>query len=257
MPRRATIARMAQPATRQLVGVRAVLLDFYGTLARDVAPVVIDDVMQEHGYVLPDHLREMWWNGDVDGIEHGDESLSREHYIEWQRSRLLSLLGEADVHPGEYDVILAKLQAGREGRVLEPYPEAAAVLTELRGRGLRLAVCSNWDWDLEPAVTEAGLRDLVDLLVSSAWAGARKPHPKIFHTTLEQLAVGAGEAVFVGDTWRPDVDGPRAVGITPVYLERDDHWPDATAPTNANRGDGDGADHVIRARDLNVLLELL
>src|SRR6185295_16306937 len=57
-----------------------------------------------------------WWSGDIDGIEHGDESLSREHYVEWQRGRLLSLLGEADVHPGEYDVILAKIQAGREGR---------------------------------------------------------------------------------------------------------------------------------------------
>ena len=235
---------------------KAVLLDFYGTLARDVAPVVIDDVMQEHGYVLPDHLREMWWNGDVDGIEHGDESLSREHYIAWQRRRLLSLLGEADVHPGEYDVILAKLQAGREGRALEPYPEAAGVLTELRTRGVSLAVCSNWDWDLEPAVAEAGLRHLVDVLVSSAWAGARKPHPKIFRTTLEQLGVGADEAVFVGDTWGPDVDGPRALGITPVYLERDDHWPDTTAPSpTIGTTNGDGG-HVIRARDLNALLEM-
>ena len=111
--------------------------------------------------------------------------------------------------------------------------------------------------DLEPAVAEAGLRDLVDVLVSSAWAGARKPHPKIFRTTLEQLGVGADEAVFVGDTWGPDVDGPRALGITPVYLERDDHWPDTTAPASpiGTTDDTDGG-HVIRARDLNVLLEM-
>jgi putative hydrolase of the HAD superfamily len=231
---------------------RAVLLDFYGTLARDIAPFQIDDVMREHGYDLPDHVREIWWSGDVDGIEHGDESRSRDHYVAWQEVRLLGMLAEADVHPGEYEVILAKLHAGRAARVLEPYAEAAAVLSELRSRGVRLAICSNWDWDLEPAVTEAGLRDLVDLLVSSAWAGARKPHPRIFRSTLEQLDVRAEDALFVGDTWGPDVEGPRALGMTAVYLERDGHWPDTTAPP-ATALD---ADLVLRARDLTALLEL-
>ena len=138
----------------------ALLVDFYGTLARDVSPFHIDTVMRERGYTLPDHLREIWWNGDVDGIEHGDESLSREHYVAWQRGRLLSMLGEADVHPGEHEAIIAELQAGHAARALEPYPEAATVLGELRRRGVRVAICSNWDWDLEPAVTEAGLRGL-------------------------------------------------------------------------------------------------
>ena len=209
--------------------------------------------MQRPRVHAPDHLREIWWSGDVDGIEHGDESLSREHYVTWQRGRLLSMLGEADVHPGEHDAILAELQAGRDGHVLEPYPEAAAVLAELRAAGLRLAVCSNWDWDLEPAVTEAGLRDGVDLLVSSAWAGARKPHPKIFRITLEQLGVDADEAVFVGDTWGPDVEGPRAFGITPVYLERDGHWPDTDPPIARRRSTSTSGQS---ARDLNGVLEV-
>ena len=166
---RATIGSMpSRPGEFQ-----AVLFDFYGTLARDVAPFHIDAVMSEHGYELPDHLREIWWSGDIDGIEHGDESRSREDYIAWQQVRLLGMLAEADVHPGEYEVILAKLHAGRAARVLEPYPEAAGVLAALRSRGLQLAVCSNWDWDLEPAVAEAGFGAAVDVLVSSAWAGAQ------------------------------------------------------------------------------------
>jgi putative hydrolase of the HAD superfamily len=115
-----------------------------------------------------------------------------------------------------------------------------------------LAICSNWDWDLEPAVTEAGFRDSVDVIVSSAWAGARKPHPKIFQWTLDQIGVDAHGTVFVGDTWGPDVEGPRALGMTPVYLERDGHWPDTTAPSPELID----ASQVIRARDLNRLLEL-
>ncbi len=232
---------------------RAVLFDFYGTLARDVAPFHINDVMSEHGYELPSHLSEIFWSGDIDGIEHGHASGSREDYVAWQQTRLLGMLAEADVHPGEYEVILAKLHAGRAARVLEPYADAAPVLAALRSRGLRLAICSNWDWDLEPAVAEAGFGDAVDVVVSSAWAGARKPHPRIFRSTLEQLGADPHGTVFVGDTWGPDVEGPRALGMTPVYLERDGHWPDTTAPAP----DVVEASHVVRARDLNVLLELL
>ena len=237
--------------------IRAVLLDFYGTLARDAATSFhIDDVMQEHGYELPDHLREMWWSGDIDGREHIDASRSRDHYIAWQQERLLGMLAEADVHPGEYEVILAKLHAGRAERSLEPYPEARVVLDELRSRGLRLAVCSNWDWDLESAVHEAGLHDAFDVLVSSAWAGARKPHPRIFRYTLDQLGVDATDALFVGDTWGPDVEGPLALGMTPVYLERDGHWPDTTVPASETTR-SPGAGDVARTRDLTGLLEML
>jgi len=68
--------------------------------------------------------------------------------------------------------------------------------------------------------------------VSSAWAGARKPHPRIFEHTLTKLGVAAGAAVFVGDTWGPDVVGPRAMGMTALYLRREDRWPDEAAPAD-------------------------
>jgi putative hydrolase of the HAD superfamily len=66
--------------------------------------------------------------------------------------------------------------------------------------------------------------------VSSAWAGVRKPHPRVFEHTLTKVGAEASEAVFVGDTWGPDVAGPRSMGMTTVYLRRDGHWPDPTAP---------------------------
>ncbi|HEX6312863.1 MAG TPA: HAD family hydrolase [Acidimicrobiia bacterium] len=209
----------------------AVLLDFYGTLARATHWVSIDDVLVDHGYEpLPPEALHRWWNEGVDGVEHLEHSRSRDHYIAWQRERLLAMLAETDVHPGEYEQIFEKLRAGAAQRVLEAYPEVPDVLRDLRSRGLRLAICSNWDWDLADAVDEAGLTELVDVQVSSAWAGARKPHPRIFRSTLEQVDVPAAETLFVGDSWGPDVEGPRAVGMTPAYLVRDGHWPDPGAP---------------------------
>ena len=78
-----------------------------------------------------------------------------------------------------------------------------------------------------PRWPRPGSADCVDLLVSSAWAGraeaASQDLPLDARAARRRRATAA---VFVGDTWGPDVEGPRALGITPVYLERDGHWPD-------------------------------
>ena len=210
----------------------AVLLDFYGTLARATSWLSVDVVLAEHGVELPDNVRRRFWQGELDGVEHLEHSQSRDHYVKWQQDRLLSMLAETDLHPGEYEIVTQKLRDGNEQRSLEAYDETAEVLADLRDRGLALAICSNWDWDLAEAVEEARLTDAVDVVVSSAWAGARKPHPRIFEHTLAKISVDPRAVVFVGDTWGPDVVGPRAFGMRPVYLRREDHWPDDTAPAD-------------------------
>ena len=93
-----------------------------------------------------------------------------------------------------------------------PTTRCPACSTTLRRAGVGLAICSNWDWDLEPAVAETGLDGWFDTLVSSAWAGARKPHPRIYRYLLEQTGLDPAEMLFVGDTWGPDVEGPARGG---------------------------------------------
>lgn len=230
---------------------QAIFLDFYGTLARSTQWLSIDVVLAEHGVELPEDVRNRYWNEGIDGIEHLEHSQSRDHYVEWQRQRVLAMLAETDVHPGEYEVILDKFRQGNETRVLEAYPEVPGVLDGLRDQGLHLAICSNWDWDLTEAVDEVGLVDRVDVIVSSAWAGARKPHPRIFEHTLAKVGVAPDSVLFVGDTWGPDVVGPRAAGMTPVYLQRDGHWPDDTAPADLESED------IRLAPDLSTLLSMV
>ena len=176
---------MPAPAPRP----RVVVFDFFGTLAHATASVGLDEILARHGHTIPDHLQEMWWSGDIDGTEHVEQSpqprplpglAARAAW--WRCSR------EADVHPGEHEQILDDLAAGRRRRVLEAYDEVPGVLAELRARGVGLVVCSNWDWDLEPRSRRPGSRTWFDTVVSSAWAGARKPHPRIYRYLIEQPA---------------------------------------------------------------------
>ena len=183
----------------------AVILDFYGTLARNTETFDMAELVAAHGCSLPPDVSSAWWNGDQDGIEHLEHSRSAEHYRAWQRARLDGFLERVTGSRSTRSSIRAAIEAHRSERRLRAYPEVQATLRSFRELGLRVVVCSNWDWELDAALDEAGLTPLVDTVVSSAWAGARKPHPRIYEHTLRDAGTTAAAAVFVGDSWGPDV----------------------------------------------------
>ncbi len=237
---------------RSVAKYRGILLDFYGTLARATHWFSLEQALAEHGYVIDPEIRDRWFNDGIDGDDHEAASQSRDHYVKWQLERTYSMLSESDVHPDEHATIAEKLRIGAATRVLEAYDEVPGVLAQLRADGLKLVVCSNWDWDLAEAVEESGLTDAVDLLVSSAWVGVRKPNPRIYSHTLAKAGLEPEDVLFVGDTWGADVEGPLAAGMTPMYLRREGHWADATCPHDEPRGRG-----VTVAPDLSSILNLI
>jgi putative hydrolase of the HAD superfamily len=164
--------------------------------------------------------RDLWRAEVFDGQEHLEHSRSREHYLAWERARLGRLAAAAGVGRDEADGLVAELFDASRAFQLEAYSEVPGVLDHLHDRGVATAVCSNWSWDLDHALEGAGLGRRFGIAVTSAQAGARKPHPLIFEKTLELLNVDAHECLFVGDTWLPDVEGPAAVGMRPVHVVR-------------------------------------
>jgi putative hydrolase of the HAD superfamily len=230
--------------------IQAVIFDFYGTLAEaDASRPTWGDIFREFGHELSADAASRFWNV-TDGIEHDEHSQSRDHYVAWQHARVRTIIEESNVPEGDDDLLFARLTAHLGSPELRAYEEAARVLNELRRRGFALAICSNWDWDLREAIESAGLTGTVDVMLSSAWVGARKPHPRIYAHTLDRLAVDPSEVLFVGDTWTCDVEGPRRAGMHPVYLRRPHFGADSTAPQSP---DDSG---LIRADNLEVLLTL-
>lgn len=101
-----------------------------------------------------------------------------------------------------------------------PYPDAAPALGVVRSLGLRAAVVSNWDCSLGSVLEDLGLGGLLNVVVTSAQAGASKPDPAIFEFALQEVRCSAENALFVGDSPETDIAGARSAGLRAVLIDR-------------------------------------
>jgi putative hydrolase of the HAD superfamily len=99
-------------------------------------------------------------------------------------------------------------------------PDALEALTRVRASDTRVIVVSNWDVSLPEVLDRVGLGPLLDGVITSAGAGARKPDPAIFQRALALAGVAPERCLHVGDSPQEDVAGARAAGIEPVLLDR-------------------------------------
>ena len=151
------------------------------------------------------------------GLDHRRWSTSRDDYAAWTLRTLRS--NGPDLLAKLASYVIPALEQWHQAPV-EQFSDVAACLTTLRSAGITVAVCSNWGWDLADDLADAALARLIDIMVSSAEAGCRKPHPDIYHRVLNLVGVRPAEAVFVGDDIEADVRGPQRVGITSILLDR-------------------------------------
>ena len=199
---------------------RAVLLDSLGTLLEldDVVPRLRAELARR-GFELEDeHVARAFGAEVAYYVEHHVEGRDQSTLAELRNRCAAVLRDELGVPelplPDAREALLAALR-------FRAFDDAAPALRELRARGLRLVVVSNWDCSLREVLGSAGLMELVDEAVSSAEAGAAKPDPRPFATALQAAGCRPGEAVHVGDSEENDLAGARAAGIRPVLLRRD------------------------------------
>jgi phosphoglycolate phosphatase-like HAD superfamily hydrolase len=72
---------------------------------------------------------------------------------------------------------------------------------------------------------QAGVRDLVDAICTSADAEATKPDPDIVHAALEKAGATADQAIMIGDT-PYDVDAAAKAGVKAIALRCGGWWTD-------------------------------
>ena len=84
---------------------------------------------------------------------------------------------------------------------------------------LPVYILSNDDlFYLERSMEEKGLHPAG--IISAELSKACKPHREIFEKAMEIAGVSADEVIHIGDSVKSDAEAAKAVGITPVLIER-------------------------------------
>lgn len=210
--------------------IEAVLLDYGHTLIYfDERPhSTLVDAYEKVNRMLADTLER-----EVPAAQVLIEKVSRAVDDEIQRDYAAGRPEEVEI-AAIYDAALRRLGLELEPELIERImemeqegwlnsvhvgPDVVDTLTELRGRGLRLALVSNAAYLprlMKEQLAALGLASYFDAVTFSSEVGVRKPHPAIYRDALDKVHVEPSRALFVGDRVREDVQGPKELGMRAV-----------------------------------------
>lgn len=144
------------------------------------------------------------------------------------------------------DVDALDLAMERAG-TMEPFPEAGAALSRLRSADLRIGVLTNSTTAAaERALTAAGLREQLQIVIGSDKVQTFKPHPRVYDHAAERVEMQPGGIVLVAaHGW--DVMGAMRAGLRGAWVARSERWLVPVVPEPEVTGEDleDGAKEIV------------
>lgn len=201
----------------------AILLDALGTLValEPPAPLLRAELSRRFGLEVSEEQAARaigaeiaYYRGHLDeGLDDSGLAALRRRCAGVLRAELPAAGLELELDP-LVDALLASLR-------FTAFADVRPALIAARAGGQRLVVVSNWDVSLHGVLRALELEPLLDGILTSAGAGARKPAPAIFEQALDLAGASPEHAIHVGDSLEEDVAGARGAGIEPVLVRRD------------------------------------
>ena len=219
--------RSLDPAVGDVTSLRAILVDYGGTLDGDAAHW-FDHFLRLHaecGAALPaSTLLPAFYGADArltalpDVRGFGLERMVRTH-VGYQ----LELLGRDD------PAFATRLAEGFMRDTRAAWDRNRPLLRRL-ARRFRLGVVSNSYGNMTALLADGDLGPF-DVVVDSVEVGLAKPDPAIYALAAERLALAPGEILHVGDSWERDVVAAAAAGMRVAWLAAADaEMPASPAP---------------------------
>lgn len=116
---------------------------------------------------------------------------------------------------------VAKVYADRRRAAWQLFPEAAAFLTELRRRGVPLALVTNGDARHQrDKIARHDLARWFEAILIEGEMGYGKPEELVYREALRRLGVEARDAWMIGDHLEFDVGAPQRLGLRGVWIDR-------------------------------------
>jgi putative hydrolase of the HAD superfamily len=203
--------------------VNHVFFDFFGTLV-DYDPSTHPSYnaplafARRAGCTISETASGARWQEAWDHFEAHAVSTGREYSMHQVAQRYWRSIGAPVLAGGAIDILI--------GEYLDTWTASVSLaqhaldcVTDLASDHRLTIVSNTHDPELVPRlVREFGLHTAIDRVISSVTVGWRKPHPLIFEMALRECGAAAQDSVFVGDNWEADVEGPRGVGMSSIYV---------------------------------------
>lgn len=160
------------------------------------------------------HLADKYFMREFPGLFGGD----RRYYMPWY-------FGVIQYHLGlRFDLCqFFQRWQQRIGTQIEswfPYPFTIDVLEDLRTKGYRMGIISNWDDSAREILKKHNLDRFFEHVIISSEVGWEKPAAEIFQKAIQVASVKPSESIYVGDNYYDDAVGSRKAGIDPLIVNR-------------------------------------
>ncbi len=217
--------------------IRAIFFDWFYTLARFEPPrhQLYSQAFREFGVELPpEKVMRGILVADQYFFEENAKSPVAERSPEAQVKLYIhypkAILTEAGAKaPRDLPLkIMKRVREQFKGVTFALFDDVLSTLKTLKQQNFILGLLTNLDSDMVSICRGLGLEPYLSFVVTAKEAGADKPKPPIFLTALDKAGVNASEAVHVGDQYKLDVIGARAVGINPILIDRYDIYPEVS-----------------------------
>jgi len=115
---------------------------------------------------------------------------------------------------------VARDYAARRRARMRLFPDALDCLTDLRRRGVPLALVTNGDAvQQRDKIERHGLARFFDAILIEGEFGVGKPHEAVYRQALQALGAAPTEAWMVGDHLEWDVGAPQRLGLCGVWVD--------------------------------------
>ena len=179
----------------------------------DVGFVLVDfrwrDLMKDLG--IPKDIQEkfaknvfgsQWWNELDRGVLDEDEVVNK-------------LREDNSPHYEEFDLVWSN-----RDKIVEPFDYAVGMIEDLKAKGLKVYLLSNYPKSLFTMHTECGrfpFIDKVDGKVVSGFVQLVKPDREIYEYLLKEYDLKAEECVFIDDR-EENVEAAKEIGINGIWF---------------------------------------
>lgn len=201
-----------------------VYFDFFGTLVRYDPSVLPSAFNAPLEFALRASVRvgqaeaDTLWTRAWDELDSTAYRSGRECSMLQIARRYWELLGSPPVAENELVRLVREYLAVWSAQVA-PAADVRTCLQDLCADHVLSVVSNTHDAALVPRLLrELQLDAYFDRVFTSIELGWRKPHRQIFELVLDAHGIPAQDAVFVGDNWDSDIQGPQAVGMRAFYV---------------------------------------